>query len=44
MEHFLTKKVQPIWLLRLVEGLLIPPLLVWLAAACTSSLTHTSTR
>ena len=32
MEHFLTKKVQPIWLLRLVEGLLIPPLLVWLAA------------
>ena len=28
MEHFLTKKVQPIWLLRLVEGLLIPPLLV----------------
>lgn len=32
MEHFLTKKAQPVWLLRLAEGLLIPPLLVWLAA------------
>lgn len=32
MEHFLTKKAKPIWLLRLAEGLLIPPLLVWLAA------------
>lgn len=33
MEHFLTKKAQPIWLLRLVECLLILPLLVWLAAS-----------
>lgn len=32
MEHYLTRKARPNWLLRLVEGLLIPPLLVWLAA------------
>ena len=32
MERFLTRKAQPFWLLRLMEGLLILPLLVWLAA------------
>lgn len=32
MEHFLTRRARPFWLLQMVEGVLIPPLLVWLAA------------